>query len=127
MDIFAYLAFIFLIIFANVSLYSSPISAIITIVYFVSNITKQSKHFKITSILLLVMNFTSILWTKVGIFLYELGMALSNESAKYYDFHNGLGKTLANVSYVLPFIVLIVYLCIKNQNKIEENATTTKN
>lgn len=123
-DVFIYLVMFFFIIFVNVGMYSSPISAVFTIVYFVSNLAKPSKNFKRNSILFLILNFLSIVWTKVGIFFYELAMALSNESAKYYNFHGGLGKSLQNISYVLPFLVLIIalimYPFIKKPIKIKE-------
>ena len=117
-DILAYITLIFLTILTHILLYSTPINALLTIYYFFKNSIEPSKYFKRNAILLLILNFSSILWTKVGIFLYGLGFALSNEANKYYDFHNGLAKTLEHLSYVLPFLILIVFICIKNQKKI---------
>ena len=71
--------------------------------------------------LLLILNFSSILWTKVGIFLHELSFALSNEYSKHQEFHNGLAKTLENLSYALPFLVLLLFLIIVGVRKPHEN------
>lgn len=117
-DLLAYITLIFLIILTHLSLYSAPINAILIICYFFKNIIEPSKHFKRNSILLLILNFSSIMWTKVGIFLYGFGFALSNKASKYYEFHNGLAKTLEHLSYVLPFLILLVFIIIKNQKKL---------
>lgn len=124
-DILAYITLIFLTILSHLSLYSAPINAILTICYFFKNIIEPSKYFKRNAILLLILNFSSILWTKVGIFLYELGYALSNEASKYYEFHNGLAKTLEHLSYVLPFLILFVFIFIKKPKENNELETMT--
>ena len=55
---------------------------------------------------------------------YELSMSLSNVSGKFFKFNGCLWNFFLNISYVLPFLVLIIalimYPFIKKPIKIKE-------
>lgn len=105
----------------GIILFSSPLIAICSVVYFVKNINNKELNFYISSTSLIIANFTAIIFTKIGIFLYGIYSVLSNsDTSEKWDNFQGLKHLLETSSYILPFIVVIIFfILITYENKKE--------
>lgn len=111
-------------------LFSSPIIAILSFRYFYHVVPKMNEpkgDAILYAFLMIMANAGAIFLTYIGIMGYSAQYALNARSYEYHEFMNGAGQIFMNISYAMPFVVLLVCLpaIIKILTKPKTNKKNT--